>query len=135
MKQIVEKYYREILDQLKSNRGSPSKFFGSDYGGGSSPSLNIPNPMMRKIAREFASKYQDLGLSKLLLLINLSNRGFYSTEKCFAGMLLQRYPKLMAKISPGCLDSWLDNLSGWSQVDSICQSVFSAQDMLSNWPA
>lgn len=49
------------------------------------------------------------------------------------GKLLKDYPKLRKKIKPNELDIWLNFLNGWEQVDSICQSVFTAEDILSNW--
>ena len=38
-------------------------------------------------------------------------------------------------IGPAEVDRWLDRLVGWAEVDSLCQSVFGAGELLSDWPA
>lgn len=48
-------------------------------------------------------------------------------------MLLDHLPKLRRQINPQNLDKWLDNLNGWVQVDSLCQSNFVADDLFLDW--
>lgn len=132
-RQPVKEYYQEIISQLKAHRGKLSKFFGSNYDGHNDPSWYVPNPVMRKIAKGFVNRHPNITLEEFLKLLDLLNQGKYSTEKSFGGMLLQYTPKLRAKVNPQKLNQWLNNLEGWSQVDSLCQSVFSAQDLSLNW--
>jgi len=37
--------------------------------------------------------------------------------------------------TPADVDRWLDQLNGWAEVDSLCQNLFPADQMLGDWPA
>ena len=36
---------------------------------------------------------------------------------------------------PSDIDRWLGKVNGWAEVDSLCQNVFTADDMIADWPA
>ena len=63
------------------------------------------------------------------LLDSLYESGSYE-EKTSASLLLGYFPRLRKEISTGSLDGWLGELCGWAEVDSLCQSNFTAEDML-----
>ena len=44
-----------------------------------------------------------------------------------------RFPKFRSQLPLSRLDSWLGELEGWAEVDSTCQTVFSAADLLADW--
>jgi 3-methyladenine DNA glycosylase AlkD len=50
-----------------------------------------------------------------------------------AGKLLEYLPQLRKQVPPSKVDEWLVNLKGWGQVDSLCQSNFTAEELLSDW--
>ena len=129
----VTQYHREILKSLKVNKGMPSKHFGKNYGGNSDPSLHVKIQTLRSIVKNFANQYQNFTLNELLNLLDLLYKGEYDDEKQVGGKLLQHYPIHKRNIKPIRLNTWLNHLNGWSQVDSLCQSVFSAKDMTENW--
>jgi 3-methyladenine DNA glycosylase AlkD len=133
MNQATYKYHGEILQNLKANKGTPSKHPGKNYGGNNDPSLHIRNQTLRLIVEDFASKHQGLTLDELLGLLDLLYKGKYDDEKQVGGKLLQHYHLHKKNIKPMRLNVWLDHLYGWSQVDSLCQSVFSAEDIAENW--
>lgn len=127
------KYHKEILKSLGASKGTPNKHFGSNYGGNNDPSLHINIPTLRTLVKDFVNKHKNLTLNELLALIDLLYKGKYDDEKQFGGKLLQHYPIHKRNIKPAKLNIWLNHLNGWSQVDSLCQSVFSAEDMTRNW--
>lgn len=55
-------------------------------------------------------------------------------EKTMVGLLLKMRPKLRAGIAPAKLKAWIHHLDGWTQIDSLCQHVFTAEEMLTDWP-
>ena len=55
-------------------------------------------------------------------------------EKTLASMLLESAGKLRKHVNPELLDGWLEHLKGWAEIDSLCQSNFTADELLSNWP-
>jgi len=133
MNQIIYRYHSEILKDLKANAGTPSKHFGSNYGGNNDPSLHVNIKTLRSIIRNFTSNHQSLALNELLDLLDSLYKGKYDDEKQVGGKLLQHYPAHKKSVKPAKLSTWLDRLHGWSQVDSLCQSVFSAEDMSESW--
>lgn len=46
---------------------------------------------------------------------------------------MEYLPKLRKELDPFLLDSWLDYAHGWAEVDCICQSNFTAEELLGNW--
>src|SRR6202034_3969802 len=38
-------------------------------------------------------------------------------------------------VRPPDLERWLGELNGWAEIDCLCQSVFTAEDLTANWPA
>lgn len=133
MNQVANEYHKEILKNLKVNKGTPSKHFGNNYGGNSDPSLHINIQTLRSIVKGFVNKHRNLALDELFDLLDLLYKGKYDDEKQVGGKLLQYYPALRRNVEPGRLNVWLNYLNGWSQVDSLCQSVFSAEDITGNW--
>lgn len=133
MNQVANKYHKEILKNLKANKGTPNKHFGNNYGGNSDLSLHINIQTLRLIVKDFVGKHKNLTLDELLNLLDSLYKGKYDDEKQVGGKLLQYYPVHKRNIEPARLNIWLNHLDGWSQVDSLCQSVFSAEDMTENW--
>lgn len=42
-------------------------------------------------------------------------------------------PNFRKQIDPQVLDKWLIGVKGWGEVDSLCQSSFSATEILAKW--
>lgn len=129
----AEKHYRELVSRLRANRGKPTQYFSSSYGGSNDPSLHVSNPVMRRISKEFVENYPGLTFQELLGILDFLNQGKTSTEKRLGGMLLQDYPRLRSRVEPNLIGAWLVKLRGWAQVDSLCQSVFTANDLVASW--
>jgi 3-methyladenine DNA glycosylase AlkD len=47
--------------------------------------------------------------------------------------LLGYLPAVRKKVSMKQLDSWLDQLVGWAEVDALCQNIFQPEELLENW--
>jgi 3-methyladenine DNA glycosylase AlkD len=87
----------------------------------------------RRIVRNWINKHPDLDASEFVDLLNSLCLGESCNEISLAGELLESLPKLRKNIEPGCLDIWLNKVQGWGEVDSICQSKFTEEELLSNW--
>lgn len=62
----------------------------------------------------------------------------YSTGKTFEDLAIGasvfgKGVKYRQNFNPAYLDKWLNYTVGWAEVDSLCQSNFTADDLLSNW--
>ncbi|MFH1289377.1 MAG: DNA alkylation repair protein [Patescibacteria group bacterium] len=133
MNQVAHTSHKKILKILKANKGTPSKHFGNNYGGNNDLSLHIDIQTLRLIVKDFVNRHKNLTLVGLLDLLDLLYKGEYDDEKQVGGKLLQYYSIQRRNIEPTRLNVWLNHLDGWSQVDSLCQSVFSAEDMIGSW--
>lgn len=123
----------EILFELRRYSGHGTKHSGNAaYLGNTHFSYHISNPVKRKIAKEFI---RDIPLEEFVGLLNALFEGKSHEEKSIAGVLLEYSKVHREHINPQLLDSWLNHLVGWAEVDSLCQSNFSADEMFSDWSA
>ena len=49
--------------------------------------------------------------------------------------MLDYHPELRKTIGPRELGGWLGQLVGWAEVDSLCQNIFTAEELAANWSA
>jgi 3-methyladenine DNA glycosylase AlkD len=50
-------------------------------------------------------------------------------------MIIKLRREVRRQVAPGLVVFWLDDLRGWAEVDSLCQSVFGPDQLLSDWAA
>ncbi len=87
----------------------------------------------RQIVKEWIKKHLDLARSEYIELLRSLCQGESINEISMAGELLESFPKLRKTIEPEHLDVWLNGVHGWAEVDSLCQSKFSAYEVLAGW--
>lgn len=105
------------------------------YGGSKEKDFPLNNAQLRAIVKNWLEKRSCLDYKQLINLLNsLYTRASSTSEKFLAGFLLEYLPGYRCQIDPLLLSGWLDHLTGWAQIDSLCQSKFSAAELLSNWP-
>ncbi len=128
--------HREIRDSIaKRAAESGSKYLphGDNYCGSSKALYQLSTAIHHQIASEWVRCHQDLPLSEYLLVLDSLARSETTNEFWFIGSLLHRMPNIRRGISPRRVQRWLSRTEGWAEVDSICQSNFDADDLLSNW--
>jgi len=133
----MNKYHQEILRAIKAEakiNSSHQSHNPQKYEGHNDFVYPLNNLSMRKIAQKWIREHPRLSLKELINLLNSLYQGKSSNEKSMGGMLLGYLPKLRKQVPPQLIDEWLNHLRGWCQVDSLCQSNFSANDLLLNWP-
>lgn len=130
----MNKFHLEILEKIKE-KASKEKVtrHSENYHGSESKSYNLITPDLRAILKEWAIKYKDISFSNFVDLLNSLYNSNSHTEKVSGGKLLEYLPALRGRIDPNLFDLWLDNLYGWAEVDSLCQSNFKAKEILGNW--
>ncbi len=52
----------------------------------------------------------------------------------FAGRLLSQSPSVKSQLTESDLKTWILRTQGWAEIDSICQSLFSADEIIAFWP-
>ncbi len=129
-------FHKEILNIIETEAGKNKRVSKQPegYEGHSEKSHGLSNPQLRKIVKEWLKTNTGMTFSEFKELINsLYTKAESSTEKYAAGFFLEYKPEFRRQLKPDILDVWLDFLSGWALIDSLCQSKFTQEDMKTNW--
>ncbi len=108
---------------------------GDRYVGTTKPSYPLKAAVTGAIARAWIARHPELTPREYRDLLSSLSHGETHNEFAFVGVLLGARPRLRQTLEPKLLEGWLDRAEGWAEVDSICQSAFTAQELLSNWQA
>lgn len=128
-------YHREISDEiieLAKREHAPYRD-GDAYVGTAKRCYLIKTAVVRQMAKDWILRHPELTPAEYRQLLDSLARGTTSNEFWLIGELLQLAPQLRATCDPHQIAGWLEHAQGWAEVDSICQSKFMAQEMLSNW--
>ncbi|MFW6283393.1 MAG: DNA alkylation repair protein [Minisyncoccales bacterium] len=132
----MHKKHKEILKLVKEKAGTNKLKFNkkrANYGGYNDPEYGLSKPEKRKVVKEWKEKNKSISIEELINLIDSLFSGNSDDEKVIAAIMVEEHKKVKRAISPQKIEEWFNNLKGWKQVDSLCQSAFSAEDLLSNW--
>lgn len=130
----MNKYHQEILEEIKKYTGKGTKYsWDANYLGSKDFHYSLSNPIKRQIIKNWINNHRSISLEEFSsLLTSLYSNTSYE-EKTVAGYLLEYFPKLRSQIDLKLLDKWLDNLSGWAEIDTTCQPNFPAEELLNRW--
>jgi 3-methyladenine DNA glycosylase AlkD len=129
--------HRALLEELgRAGRAtSHGRFDPSTYLGGSHVFLNVPVPDRRRIAKAWLRGRRSWTAEQVLAVAESLVLGASHEEKTLAALMLSLHPKARAALGPEGVERWLGQLDGWAEVDSLCQNLFTAEELLSDWPA
>lgn len=105
------------------------------YHGSQAPVLGVRAPEMRRIARTWLTEHKAGSPELTLTVVTSLFQGASHDEKVLGAVLLACDRRARAAAGPDDIDRWLEHLSGWAQVDSLCSNVIQAEQMLADWPA
>jgi 3-methyladenine DNA glycosylase AlkD len=130
----MSKYLNSLISELDKSKDKKIKHpAGDSYLGGGSPYYGVSTPVKRKIAKDWANANKDISVKEYVRVLTLLFKGESYEEKTVAGLLLGYLPEQREIMGPKYLDSWLNYLEGWSEIDSLCYGNFSAEEILDNW--
>ena len=131
----MNSYHSELQNSIKkySRKEDLSIHNSQKYCGTSDKFYNLKTEIKRQAAKEFFRKYLDLSFDEYIELLDSLNTGKSYEEKTIASMILCLYKNNKEHIGPEHLDKWLENLEGWAEIDSLCQSSFGADEILLKW--
>ncbi len=131
----MNRYHKELLKEIGRYAGKPDQRFDpQSYLGSNHKHYHLSNPVKRGIASVWVKEHKEIELSEFVALLESLYGGRSYEEKTLASMLLESAGKLRKQVNPELLDGWLEHLEGWAEIDSLCQSNFTADELLSNWP-
>ncbi len=129
--------HRALLDQLRQaarpltgGRFDPQSYFGSGHA-----FLNVRAPEQRRIARAWVAAHKSSPPDAVIALADSLFEGAALEEKTLAALLIEACRPARLAVRPADVERWLEHLVGWAEVDSLCQNLFTADQMLADWAA
>jgi 3-methyladenine DNA glycosylase AlkD len=132
----VEAERAAIVAQLRA-AGTPYRGGQSNdsYSGSGHPFFNVSVPELRRIARAWLAAHRKSADADLMAMTDRLFRGEAYEEKVLGAVLLQSNARVQRQLTPARVDDWLNDLSGWAEIDSLCAGAFWAELMAADWPA
>lgn len=106
---------------------------GDSYTSGGHAFYRISVPERRELAKRWLSEHRQSSAPEVLATASSLIAGRSFEEKSLGCMLLQYRGDVRSSVGPDDVERWLEVLVGWAEVDSLCQSVFTAEDLLTDW--
>lgn len=111
------------LDKLPDKQDQSHSSWVQKCLGSNKPTRCLKSADISKIAKSFSPDID--------LINSLYQNGTTFEELSVAANLAGRLDK---KYYPMIIDKWLNFCHGWCEIDSLCQTNFSADILLNNWP-
>ncbi|MGH7923274.1 MAG: DNA alkylation repair protein [Candidatus Binatus sp.] len=93
--------------------------------------VSIPN--LRMLAKAWLKENKGVPDAEFSAILDGLYRGRSYEEKVLASVLLSYHRAGRRAIGTKRLEAWLDGLVGWAEIDSLCQSAFTADEIVANW--
>ncbi len=126
------KIYQKILQQIQGNQNMNTRWSAS-YCGTDNIYYGLTAKQMIFILQNNWPEIKNLDSKTWVQLLDLLYSGKSYEEKAMAGRILAKSKQQRLSLHLVDLDRWLDNLSGWAEVDGTCQSTFTENELLSRW--
>ena len=100
------------------------------------PYFNVSIPELRRIARGWLTAHRkSAGDDEVFRLAERLITGAAYEEKVLGAVMLGYAARARRLATPAMVEAWLDHLSGWADIDSLCASVFGAEQQAADWLA
>jgi 3-methyladenine DNA glycosylase AlkD len=132
----VHPYHQELVRQIKKQAAEANVALQTQadrYVGTLKPCYMFRTAVFHEIIQDWIKRHADLTLTEYVDLLNSLSQGATYNEFISIGVLLGAWPQMRKALEPHHLDVWLDHAQGWAEVDTICQSNFTAREMLCHW--
>ena len=125
------KDFCEFVREHPSEKGGDS----AASSGSSRRHRGLRNSTMRQFVKTWAGEHASLTYCDWQDTLSESYQGEWIDEACLAGFMLGHYDQFRNDLPQDILDDWIGNLQGWREIDTTCQSNYTAKDILLNWEA
>ena len=137
MKQIrmrMHRGHKEFIAFFEANRGDGNREQINDsYSGSKHPFYVVSVPKRRAMLKNWLKKNKECNAKDIVELVDSLMRGESHEEKTTASYLLGYRKDARALVSVTQIDTWLDDLVGWAEVDALCQNIFTVEELLKDW--
>jgi len=123
---IINKVHQEIIQKLdkliQDKHNFKERQWVQHYLGSNKPTRCIKTGELQKLSKNY--------LPDINLINSLYQNGTSFDELVVAANLTGR----IESVDINQIDNWLNNAVGWAEVDTLCQSNFTADKVLPIWP-
>ena len=132
---ITNKHHSELLTLIRKHSGKPTQHtFLDGYLGNDHKRYAISMPLLRVLAKDWMRSHRELTTEIFSTLVTSLIRGESSTEKILAGILFDYATKdQRLAFEPRRISRWLNHLSGWAEVDTVCTNKVTVKEIPSRW--
>lgn len=124
--------HAQLLEGLREG-GSKGAAELDRYGGSGHQLLGVSVPARRKLAKAWVAAHRQLPAREVIAVVESLFSGESHEEKTLGALLLGYHAPARAAIAPARISQWLEHLHGWAEVDSLCQNLFTANEVLGRW--
>lgn len=124
--------FREIRRQAKKKDKKLSQWL-QGYLGTKKDCYLLKSEDIKKIAKDFVKKHKDFSNGEWMKLLDSLYDGKSTEELAVAARIIGYLPEFKNGVCPNALSKWLEKTEGWAEVDILCQSNFSAEEILEKW--
>ncbi|MBN9494329.1 DNA alkylation repair protein [bacterium] len=137
---VSERWRRELADELARVAGHDAvACAGIDtsntYTTGGHDYYGLPVPARQQIAATWLRTHRDAAVVDVLATCDSLIGARTYEDKTLGCMILKRHESARSAVVPSFVARWLDELAGWAEADSLCQNLFPAEQLLSDWPS
>jgi 3-methyladenine DNA glycosylase AlkD len=123
---------RERLYAL-AGTGSADHQGSAAYTGSPHGLLGVATPGLRRLARDWVRANRGAAPDDILQILDAMFASGLYEEKTLAALMLAYAGPARAAATSARLDTWLGELAGWAEIDSLCSNVFQAGEFLAAW--
>lgn len=105
----------------------------SDFSGSPRIHYGMSNPTMRGFVKDWARKHPNLTYEEWEATLSDLYQAEAIDERCLAGFMLGHYKQFRRELPLSTLEKWIGDLEGWREIDTTCQSNYTAADILAKW--
>lgn len=125
-KQILEKALQKAV------KDAPNKKFEAHLGT-SNTHYGLSMVVLRTITKAFHDQHKNFSYNDFIALLDELYASNIYEEKILASLLLSVYGGHRKNLDLEKLGEWLEHLSGWAEIDNLCQSMFPENEVLPKW--
>ncbi len=125
----------EIITALEAAAGTANRDQATaSYTGSTHRFYAVPVLVRRRIIKTLIRNNQTLTNQDWLVLAEALFLAPSHEEKTMGAMILTYRREARAQVTHIQLKRWLTQLVGWAEVDALCYNIFSAEELLADWP-
>lgn len=126
--------HKKLLQDIEDNSTNKYNYFNiNKYLGTPNKVYSVPSKVCKNILDKFERENKTIEYDGFMELLDSLNNGKSFEEKAFVGGLLQRYPNHRRNINLENIYKWLIDRIGWCEIDTLCQSTFTSDEIIDRW--